>query len=112
MIYDLPSSHCFQCSLKFAVSVLEGVTDLLPLPGVLCGFAPSLLLLHSLLQLGRSTEALDLAFKIVASRKKRTYLSDTRVALQLAQALILGAFELKQFDLSYLLAGRLVQFQH
>lgn len=100
------------CRPKLAVSLLEVVADLLPLPGVVGGFAPSLLMTYSLLRAGRRTEALDQCFKVVAGWKKIGSLHGTMASIQLVQSLLLGsiaAFELKQYDISNLLAGRLAQ---
>ena len=95
-----------------AVSLLEVVGDLLPLPGVVGGVAPSLLMIYSLLRVGRSTEALDYCFKVVCGWKNIGSLHGTLAGIQLVQALLLGsiaAFELKRYDVSNLLAGRLAQ---
>lgn len=91
---------------------MEVVEDLLPLPGVVGGVAPSLLMIYSLLRVERSTEALDHCFKVVECWKKIDSLYGTLPGIQLVQALLLGsiaAFELKRYDVSNLLAGRLAQ---
>ena len=91
------------------MSVLE-VSDLSPLPGVACGVAPGLMWLRSLLEVGRTNEALSMCFTIIADWKK-SYdpLRDLLASVQLAQTFLFGsvaAVKLKQFELAHLLAGR------
>ena len=96
---------------KLAVSVLEGVSDILSLPGVASGIAPALMMLRSLLELERMREALDVCLKIVTSLRSTSHLVHAQTGVQLAEALLLGsmaATKLNQFDLAYLLAERLV----
>ena len=89
---------------ELAVSVLEEGVDSLSLYGLV----PCLLLLRSLVELGRGRDALDICLKIIAGWRTLD-LTDVKTGVQKSQVLLLGstaALSCDQYELAYLLAVR------
>ena len=78
----------------------------------LYGLVPSRLLLHSLVELGRWSDALDVCLKVIAGwRGLDQLVGDVQTGVQMAQILLLAsiaAFSCDQYQLAYLFAVRSV----
>ncbi len=93
------------------MSVLEEGLDMMSLYGLV----PSLLLLRSLVELGRGRDALDVCLKIIAGWRALDLTGDTKTGVQRAQVLLLGstaALSSDQYQLAYLFAVRYVHSCH
>ena len=89
------------------MSVLEEGVDSLSLYGLV----PGLLLLRSLMELGRGRDAVDVCLKIIAGWRALDLTVDIKTGVQRAQLLLLGstaALSCDQYELAYLLAMRYV----
>ena len=97
------------CRPRLAILVLEQVAELLPLPGVAYGIAPKLLMIKSLIGVGRFAEAMELCLNIIRDWHKADHLSNVQLGLQLSQALLIGSIaslELQRYDIAYLMVIR------
>jgi hypothetical protein len=93
------------------VSLLEEGVDMMSLYGLV----PSLLLLRSLVELGRGRDALNVCLKIIAGWRALDLTGDIKTGVQRAQVLLLGstaALSSDQYQLAYLLAVRYVRSCH
>ena len=75
----------------------------------LYGLVPSLLHLHSLIELGRGSEALDICLKGIASWRGLDHMGDAQTGVEMAQTLLLAsiaAVSCDQYELAHLLAVR------
>ena len=90
------------------MSVLEEGLDMVSLYGLV----PSLLLLRSLVELGRGSDALDLCLKVIAGwRGLGQPAVDVQTGVQMAQILLLAsiaALSCDQYQLAYVFALRYV----
>ena len=75
----------------------------------LYGLVPSLLLMRSLVELGRGNDALDVCLKAIAGWRGLDHSRDVKTRLQMAQVLLLAsiaALSCDQYELAYLFAVR------
>ena len=88
-----------------AVSVLEDVCDEV----WSCQLIPGLLLLRSLVELGRLSDAIEFSLKAIAKWKHLDQLVDVQAGCQMAQILLfasIAAVGCKQYELAHLLTIR------
>ena len=92
-----------------AVSVLEEGVDMT----YLYGLVPTLLMLRSLVELGRGNDALNACLKVIAGWKALDLPGDVQTGVQKAQVLLfasIAALSCDLYELAYITAVRCVPY--